>query len=134
MLQSSHFSDRVAEVVSQLQCQCGKETVGGAENPGTTTAIVVLLYHPSTPQGLGHQSSMETYSNNFFNTIKGVNNDVICDHSSSSSVHNDQVELENDVDNLGPFEESDDDIEADYFPFDATSQITMQKYQMLRVD
>ena len=31
---------------------------------GTTTAFVVLTYHPSTPQGLGHQSTLETYSHN----------------------------------------------------------------------
>ena len=94
-LQSSHFSNQAAKVVSQPQHQCGKKTVGGAENPGTTTAFVVPPYHPSTPQGPVHQSSMETYSHNFFNISKGVDNDFICDYSSSSSVDNDDMKVEN---------------------------------------
>ena len=99
-------------MVFQPQRQCGKETVGGAENLGTITALVVPPYHLSTPQGLGHQSSMEMYSHNFFNISKGVDNHFICDYSSSLSV--DHMEVENYVDNLGLFEESDDDIKADY--------------------
>ena len=46
VLQSGHFLNQVPEVVSQPQRQHGKDTVGGAENLGTTTALVVLPYHP----------------------------------------------------------------------------------------
>ena len=120
-LESCHFSEQAAEVVSQPQCQCGKDTVGGAENLGTTTTLVVPPYHPSNPQGLGHQSSMETYSHNFFNIRKGIDNGFICDHSSCLSVDNDHMEVENYVDNLGLFEESDDDIKADYISPDGKS-------------
>ena len=120
-LQRDQFSDQAAEVVSQPQRQCGKHTVGGAENPGTTATLVVLPYQPSTPQGLGHQSSMETYSHNFFYISKGVDNDFISDYRSSLSVDNDHMEVENYVDNLGLFEESDDDIKADYISPDGKS-------------
>ena len=98
-----------------------KHTVGGAENPGTTTALVVPPYQPSTPQGLGHQSSMETYSHNFLYISKGVDNDFISDYRSSSSVDNDHMDVENYVDNLGLCEESDDDIKADYISADGKS-------------
>ena len=120
-LQSGHFLDQAAEVVSQPQRQHGKDTVGGAENPDTTTTLVVPPYHPSTLQGLGHQSSMGTYSHNFFNIGKGVDNGFICDYSSSLSVDNDHMEVENYADNLGLFEESDDDIKADYISPDGKS-------------
>ena len=52
------------------------------------------------------------------NINKGVDNDFICDYSSSLSVDNDHMEAENYVDNFGLFEESDDDIKADYFSSD----------------
>ena len=45
----------------------------------------------------------------------------ICDYSSCSSVDNDHMEVENYVDNLGLFEESDDDIKADYISPDGKS-------------
>ena len=113
-LQSGHFSDQAAEAVSQPQHQCGKHTVGSVEDLGTTTALVVPPYQPSTLQGLGHQSSMETFSHNFFYISKGIDNDFISDYHSSSSVDNDHMEVENYVDNLGLFEESHDDFKADY--------------------
>ena len=90
-------------------------------NPGTTTALVVPLYQPSTPQGLGHQSSMETYTHNFFYIGRGVDNDFISDYRSSSSTDNDHMEAEKYVDNLGLFEESHDDIRADYISPDGKS-------------
>ena len=95
--QSSHFSDQAAEVVSQPQRQRRKEAVGKAENPGNTT-FVGPPYHLSTPQGLGHQSSKEMYNHNVFNTSKGFDNDFIFDYSSNSSVDNEHIELEKDVD------------------------------------
>ena len=119
--QSGHFSDQVAEVVSQPQRQCGKDTVGSTENPGTTTTLVVPPYQSSTPQDLGHQSSMETYSHNLFYISKGTDNGFIGDYSLSSSVDNDHMEVKNHVDNVGLFEESDDDIKADYISPDGKS-------------
>ena len=65
---------------------------------------------------------METYSHNFFNISKGIDNDFICDCSSNSSVDNNHMEVENYVDDLGLFEESDDDIKADYFSPDGKSK------------
>ena len=120
-------------MVSKPQRERGKENVGGAENPGTTTTLLAPPYHPSTLQGLVHQSSTETYNHNFFNTSKGVDNDFNCDCSSSSSADNEHTELENDVDNLGVFEGSGDGMKLNIFHL-MVSQITIQKYQTLRVD
>ena len=64
---------------------------------------------------------MGTYSHNFFNISKGIDNGFICDYSSCSSVDNDQMEVENYVDNLGLFEKSDDDIKANCISPDGKS-------------
>ena len=64
---------------------------------------------------------MKTYSHNFFNISKAIDNGFICDYSSCSDVDNDHMEVENYVDKLGLFEESDDDIKADYISTDGNS-------------
>ena len=78
-------------------------------------------YHSSTLQGLGHQYSTQTYNHSFFDTSESIDNDFVCYYSLSLSLDNEHTELQNDENNSGLFEESDDNIKAEYFSFESKS-------------